>query len=79
MSGPCEGVLLLPGLKPHRELCGKSMGNMANCSFRTKDIRPGAVYWQLRISNSFVTFRHQPTPAVVSHFFLRVSRATPRI
>jgi len=44
------------------------MGNMANCSFRTKSIRPGGIYWQEGISNSFVTFRHQPTPAVVSHF-----------
>jgi hypothetical protein len=68
MSGPCEGVLLLPGLKPHRELCGKSMGNIANCSFRTKSIRTGPSCWQETISNSFVTFRHQPMRAVVSPF-----------
>src|SRR5260370_24396638 len=27
------------------------------------------MYWQLRISTSFVTFRHQRTQAVVSNFF----------
>jgi len=27
-----------------------------------------AIYWQLRISNSFVTFRYQSAPAVISHF-----------
>jgi hypothetical protein len=32
-------ALLLCGLKPHRELCGKSMGNIANYSFRTKNSR----------------------------------------
>jgi len=51
------------------------MGNMANCSFRTKSIRPGGIYWQEGISNSFVTFRHQPTPAVISPFSPRPSTA----
>jgi hypothetical protein len=38
------------GLKPHPELCGKSMGNIANRSFRTKRIRWGRSYWLQRIA-----------------------------
>jgi len=41
---------------------------MANCSFRTKKHSREAIYWQLRISNGFVTFRYQFAPAVTSHF-----------
>jgi hypothetical protein len=39
--------------------------------FGQKTFAVGAIYCQLRISNSVVTLHHQPTPAVISPFAVR--------
>ena len=80
LAASSQGWFVTPplfcGLKQHHGLRSKRMVNMANCSLRTKTFAR-SLYWQLKISNRFVTFAHQPTPAVVSHFRC-VRRRQPR-
>jgi len=51
-------------MKPHREGAAKVSATWRTTASVQKAL-PEAIYWQLKISNSFVTFRYQPTPAGV--------------
>ena len=66
-------VLLLCGLKPHRELCGKSMGNIETAPFGQEAFARNIL--QIRISNSFVTFVINPPRLSFPLFAAYVSRA----